>query len=74
MLDYQNAMKASETEVAAELLGASLSVSGSNPVRADSGGDCGSGNGCAGGSPADEFTLETTGRLASSLSFSGGEP
>ena len=74
MLDYQNAMKASETEVAAELLGASLSVSGSNPVRADSGGDCGSGDGGAGGPPAYECILETTGRLASSLSYSGGEP
>jgi hypothetical protein len=39
MLEYQNAMKASEAAAAAvNLLGASLSVSGSNPVGADSGG------------------------------------
>jgi hypothetical protein len=79
MVDYQNALTASKAAAAAaavNLLGASisLSVSISNPVRADSGGDCGSGDGGAGRPPADECTLKTTGRLASSLSYSGGEP
>ncbi len=58
MLDYQNAMKAREAAAAAvNLLGASLSVSGSNPVRADSGSDIGSGNSGAGVPLADECTL-----------------
>ena len=69
MLEYKNVLlKESEKEAAAlNLLGASLSVSGSNPVGADSGGDGGSGDG-AGGPMADESTLETTGRSASSPS------
>jgi hypothetical protein len=74
MLEYQNAMKASEAAAAAvNLLGASLSVSGSNPVGADLGGDGGSGDG-ADGPLADESTFETEGRSASILSYtSAGE-
>jgi hypothetical protein len=74
MLKYQNAMKASEAAAAAvNLLGASLSVSGSNPVGADLGGDGGSGDG-ADGPLADESTFETEGRSASILSCtSAGE-
>ena len=74
MLEYQNAMKASEAAAAAvNLLGASLSVFGSNPVGADLGGDGGSGDG-ADGPLADESTFETEGRSASILSYtSAGE-
>ena len=74
MLEYQNAMKASEEAAAAvNLLGASLSVSGSNPVGADLGGDGGSGDG-ADGPLADESTFETEERSASILSCtSAGE-
>ncbi len=72
MLQNQNAMKASEAAAAAvNLFGASLSVSGSNPV--DSGGDGGSGDG-ADGPLTDESTFETEGRSASLLLYtSGGE-
>ena len=68
-------MKASEAAAAeVNLLGASLSVSGSNPVGADLGGDGGSGDGAADGPLADESTFETEGRSASILSYtSAGE-
>jgi hypothetical protein len=74
MLQYHNAIKASEAAAAAaNLLGASLSVSGLNPVAADSGGDGGSGDG-ADGPLADESTFESKGRLVSLMSYtSGGE-
>ncbi len=67
-------MKASEAAAAAvNLLGASPSVSGSNPVGADSGGDGGSGDG-ADGPLADQSTFETEGRSASLLLYtSAGE-